>query len=84
MAILKTTLNKALLLGLGLSASTAALAQDTLIIADAYVDVAKGKTIKDAAVIVSLNQITKITKITKQAHIKNRNDFILIDLSGKP
>ena len=81
MAILKTTLNKALLLGLGLSASTAALAQDTLIIADAYVDVAKGKTIKDAAVIVSLNQITKITK---QADIKNRNDFILIDLSGKP
>lgn len=80
MAILKTTLNKALLLGLGLSASTAALAQDTLIIADAYVDVAKGKTIKDAAVIVSLNQITKITK---QADIKNRNDFILIDLSGK-
>ncbi|WP_434940268.1 amidohydrolase family protein [Shewanella sp. HL-SH8] len=77
---LKSTINNALLLALGLSVSSAVLAQDTLIIADAYVDVAKGKTVKDVAIIVTDNQISKVTK---QADITNQQDYTVIDLSGK-
>lgn len=33
--------------------STSSWAQDTLLIADAYIDVAKGQSIKDVAVLVS-------------------------------
>ncbi|UJF21471.1 Xaa-Pro dipeptidase [Shewanella sp. OMA3-2] len=77
---LRSPLNNALLVALGLSFSSAALAQDTLIIADAYVDVAKGKTVKDVAIIVT---DSKISKVAKQADINNKQNYTVIDLSGK-
>ncbi|WP_232847243.1 Xaa-Pro dipeptidase [Shewanella nanhaiensis] len=55
-------------------------AQDTLLIADGYVDVAKGKTVENAAIIVSNNQIVKVTK---QDKLTDRASYNLIDLSGK-
>jgi imidazolonepropionase-like amidohydrolase len=60
--------------------STHSLAQDTLLIADAYVDVAQGKTIKDAAVVVRGNQIVTLTK---QQAIANQSDYLVVDLKGK-
>jgi len=45
----------ALSLMLGTTFMTPAMAQDTLILADAYIDVAKGKSVNDAAIIVSDN-----------------------------
>jgi imidazolonepropionase-like amidohydrolase len=70
----------ALSLILGTTFITPAIAQDTLILADAYIDVAKGKSINDAAVIVSNNQIIKVTTA---ANINNKADYSLIDLKGK-
>ncbi|PKG80433.1 Xaa-Pro dipeptidase [Shewanella sp. Actino-trap-3] len=57
-----------------------AIAQDTLILADAYIDVAKGKSVNDAAIIVSDNQIIKVTTA---ANITNKADYNLVDLKGK-
>jgi imidazolonepropionase-like amidohydrolase len=65
---------------LGTTFITPAIAQDTLILADAYIDVAKGKSINDAAIIVSNNQIIKVTTAAK---INNKADYSLIDLKGK-
>ncbi|MCL1080528.1 Xaa-Pro dipeptidase [Shewanella psychromarinicola] len=59
---------------------TPAIAQDTLILADAYIDVAKGKSVNDAAIIVSDNQIIKVTTA---ANITNKADYNLVDLKGK-
>jgi imidazolonepropionase-like amidohydrolase len=70
----------ALSLILGTTFINPAIAQDTLILADAYIDVAKGKSINDAAVIVSNNQIIKVTTA---ANINNKADYSLIDLKGK-
>ncbi|WP_242620418.1 metal-dependent hydrolase family protein [Shewanella maritima] len=60
--------------------SPLANASDTLIIADAYVDVAKGKTIEDAAIVISGNQITQVTQYDK---LSNHNLYNVIDLKGK-
>lgn len=57
-----------------------AIAQDTLILADAYIDVAKGKSVDNAAIIISNNQIVKVTTA---ANITNKADYSLIDLKGK-
>jgi len=57
-----------------------AFAQDTLILADAYIDVAKGKSVDNAAIIISNNQIVKVTTAAK---ITNKADYSLIDLKGK-
>ena len=70
----------ALSLILGTTFINPAIAQDTLILADAYIDVAKGKSINDAAIIVSNNQIIKVTTA---ANINNKADYSLIDLKGK-
>ncbi|WP_351015869.1 amidohydrolase family protein [Shewanella sp. AC91-MNA-CIBAN-0169] len=70
----------ALSLILGTTFITPAIAQDTLILADAYIDVAKGKSINDAAIIVSNN---RIIKVTTAANINNKADYSLIDLKGK-
>ncbi|MGI1998465.1 amidohydrolase family protein [Shewanella frigidimarina] len=70
----------ALSLFFGTTFITPAIAQDTLILADAYIDVAKGKSINDAAIIVSNNQIIKVTTA---ANINNKSDYSLIDLKGK-
>ncbi|QBF83891.1 amidohydrolase family protein [Shewanella maritima] len=51
-----------------------------MIIADAYVDVAKGKTIEDAAIVISGNQITQVTQYDK---LSNHNLYNVIDLKGK-
>mgnify|MGYP003646594416 FL=1 len=61
----------ALSLILGTTFITPAIAQDTLILADAYIDVAKGKSINDAVIIVSNNQIIKVTTA---ANINNKAD----------
>ncbi|WP_394129694.1 amidohydrolase family protein [Shewanella maritima] len=60
--------------------SAQALAKDTLIIAKSYVDVAKGKTIPNAAIVVSGNQITQVTR---QQDVTNKQQYQLIDLSDK-
>ncbi|MDO6639774.1 amidohydrolase family protein [Shewanella sp. 5_MG-2023] len=65
---------------ISLTLSLPALAQQTLLIADAYVDVVKGKTINDVAIVINGNQITQVTQ---QAKITTDNDYKLIDLSGK-
>ncbi|MEZ9369977.1 amidohydrolase family protein [Shewanella sp. 10N.286.51.B2] len=65
---------------ISLTLSVPALAQQTLLIADAYVDVVKGKTINDVAIVINGNQITQVTQ---QAKITTDNDYKLIDLSGK-
>ncbi|AZG36153.1 amidohydrolase family protein [Shewanella sp. T24-MNA-CIBAN-0130] len=70
----------ALSLVLGTTFMTPAIAQDTLILADAYIDVAKGKSVNDAAIIVSDNQIIKVTTA---ANITNKADYNLVDLKGK-
>jgi imidazolonepropionase-like amidohydrolase len=70
----------ALSLSLGASVLCPAFAQDTLILADAYIDVAKGKSVNDAAIIVSDNQIIKVTTA---ANISNKADYNLVDLKGK-
>jgi imidazolonepropionase-like amidohydrolase len=70
----------ALSLSLGASVLCPAFAQDTLILADAYIDVAKGKSVNDAAIIVSDNQIIKVTTA---ANITNKADYNLVDLKGK-
>ncbi|NKF50923.1 amidohydrolase family protein [Shewanella sp. WXL01] len=74
-------IKKTLLLTLGAALlSPLANASDTLIIADAYVDVAKGKTIEDAAIVISGNQITQVTQYDK---LSNHNLYNVIDLKGK-
>lgn len=78
MALTLTKLSGAFALALTFSYS--ALAQDTLIIADSYVDVAKGKTVKDAAIIIKGNMIEQVTT---QGKLTNRQDYKVIDLSGK-
>jgi imidazolonepropionase-like amidohydrolase len=70
----------ALSLSLGASVLCPAFAQDTLILADAYIDVAKGKSVNDAAIIVSDN---KIVTVTTAANIINKADYNLVDLKGK-
>jgi imidazolonepropionase-like amidohydrolase len=70
----------ALSLSLGASILTPAFAKDTLILADAYIDVAKGKSVKDAAIIITDNQIKHVTTA---ASITNLADYSLIDLKGK-
>jgi imidazolonepropionase-like amidohydrolase len=60
--------------------STHSLAQDTLLLADAYVDVAKGQTIKDAAIVVSGN---RIIKVTNQTSIAQTSDYLVVELKGK-
>nr|PMH86256.1 Xaa-Pro dipeptidase [Shewanella sp. 10N.286.48.B5] len=65
---------------ISMALSVPALAQQTLLIADAYVDVVKGKTINDVAIVINGNQITQVTQ---QAKITTDNDYKLIDLSGK-
>ncbi|MEH6462982.1 MAG: amidohydrolase family protein [Shewanella psychromarinicola] len=70
----------ALSLILGTTFMSPAIAQDTLILADAYIDVAKGKSVNDAAIIVSDNQIIKVTTA---ANITNKADYNLVDLKGK-
>jgi imidazolonepropionase-like amidohydrolase len=70
----------ALSLSLGASILTPAFAKDTLILADAYIDVAKGKSVKDAAIIITDNQIKHVTTA---ASITNMADYSLIDLKGK-
>jgi imidazolonepropionase-like amidohydrolase len=70
----------ALSLSLGASVLCPAFAQDTLILADAYIDVTKGKSVNDAAIIVSDNQIIKVTTA---ANITNKADYNLVDLKGK-
>ncbi|MFK3976571.1 Xaa-Pro dipeptidase [Shewanella vesiculosa] len=70
----------ALSLILGTTFITPAFAQDTLILADAYIDVAKGKSVDNAAIIISNNHIVKVTTA---ANITNKTDYSLIDLKGK-
>ena len=70
----------ALSLILGTTFIAPAFAQDTLILADAYIDVAKGKSVDNAAIIISNNQIVKVTTAAK---ITNKADYSLIDLKGK-
>ena len=77
---LKSSLQLSLAATIALTMSLPTLAQDTLLIADAYVDVLEGKTIKDVAIVISDNQISKITK---QSKIPTDNDYKLVDLSGK-
>nr|WP_195742958.1 amidohydrolase family protein [Shewanella woodyi] len=55
-------------------------AQDTLLIADGYIDVVKGKTVKDVVIVVSGN---KIIKVTEQDKLTDRTAYKIIDLSGK-
>ncbi len=57
-----------------------AMAQDTLIIADGYVDVAAGKTIADAAIVVSDNRITSVGRLDD---INNQEQYKVVDLGGK-
>tara|TARA_R110002051_G_scaffold325790_1_gene431340 strand:- start:47 stop:1342 length:1296 start_codon:yes stop_codon:yes gene_type:complete len=70
----------ALSLILGTTFITPAFAQDTLILADAYIDVAKGKSVDNAAIIISNNHIVKVTTAE---NITNKSDYSLIDLKGK-
>lgn len=77
---LKSSLQLSLAAAIAMTLSLPTLAQDTLLIADAYVDVAAGKTIKDVAIVISDNQISQVTK---QSKIPTNNDYKLVDLSGK-
>jgi imidazolonepropionase-like amidohydrolase len=70
----------ALSLSLGAAMVAPAFAKDTLIVADAYIDVANGKSVKDAAIIITDNQIKHVTTA---ASITNMADYSLIDLKGK-
>jgi imidazolonepropionase-like amidohydrolase len=70
----------ALSLSLGAAMVAPAFAKDTLILADAYIDVANGKSVKDAAIIITDNQIKHVTTA---ASISNMADYSLIDLKGK-
>ncbi|KVX03718.1 metal-dependent hydrolase family protein [Shewanella frigidimarina] len=70
----------AISLGLGATFIAPAFALDTLILADAYIDVVKGKSVNDAAIIIADN---KIIKVTTAASITNKADYSLIDLKGK-
>ncbi|WP_394205270.1 amidohydrolase family protein [Shewanella waksmanii] len=63
--------------------SSAALAQadkPTLLIADGYIDVAQGKTIKNVAVYIEGNTITRVT--TEKPSLAS-GSFQVVDLSGK-
>ncbi len=66
------------LLSLGIHMSL--FAQDTLLIADGYIDVVKGKAVKDVVIVVSGN---KIIKVTEQDKLTDRTAYKIIDLSGK-
>lgn len=70
----------AISLSLGATFIAPVFAQDTLILADAYIDVAKGKSVNDAAIIIADH---KIIKVTTAASITNKADYSLIDLKGK-
>lgn len=63
-----------------LFAATNVFAQQTLINADAYIDVKKGKTIKHVAVLIDGN---KIIQVGKQGKIKAEPDAQVINLKGK-
>ncbi len=55
-------------------------AQQTLINADAYIDVKRGKTIKNIAVLIDGN---KIVEVGKQGKVKAEQGAKVIDLTGK-
>lgn len=61
-------------------ASFTVLAQQTIINADAYIDVSKGKTINNVSVLVEDN---KIIQIGSQGHISAKENAIIINLNGK-
>mgnify|MGYP000713242993 FL=1 len=61
-------------------ASTGALAQQTLLKADAYVDVKNGETVQYVAVLVEDN---KIIEVGRQGQVVAEADATIIDLSGK-
>ena len=63
-----------------LMASTGALAQQTLLKADAYVDVKNGETVQYVAVLVEDN---KIIEVGRQGQVVAEADATIIDLSGK-
>ncbi len=65
---------------LAATASTALMAADTFITADSYIDVAKGKTIKNAAILVTDN---KIVKVGKQGKMKAPDGATVVNLKGK-
>ncbi len=77
---LGTALSLTIGLTISLTTSLPVLAQDTLLIADAYVDVANGKTINDIAILVKDNQIVKVAK---QSTYSNTDDYRVINLTGK-
>ena len=55
-------------------------AQQTLINADAYIDVKKGKSVKNVSILIDGN---KIIQVGKQGKVKAEQDAIIIDLEGK-
>ena len=63
-----------------LLATSSVMAQQILINADAYVDVEKGKIIKNVAVLVDGN---KIIKVGKQGGVKIAQDANVVNLQGK-
>lgn len=81
-ALTKSTLRPALQLSLtvAMMMSLPTYAQKTLLIADAYVDVVKGKTVKDVAIVISDNQIAQVMQ---QSNVPSEHDYNRIDLSGK-
>ncbi|WP_258406621.1 metal-dependent hydrolase family protein [Shewanella spartinae] len=54
--------------------------QDTLLLAKGYVDVAKGKTIEDAAIVVRGNQIISVGH---QGSVAKLGDYRVVDLKDK-
>jgi imidazolonepropionase-like amidohydrolase len=80
MNAIQFALSLSLSLSLGAAMVAPAFAKDTLIVADAYIDVANGKSVKDAAIIITDNQIKHVTTA---ASITNMADYSLIDLKGK-
>lgn len=81
-ALTKSPLRPALQLSLtvAMMMSLPTYAQKTLLIADAYVDVVKGKTVKDVAIVISDNQIAQVMQ---QSNVPSEHDYNRIDLSGK-
>ena len=64
---------------LAATASSALMAADIFITADSYIDVAKGKTIKNAAILVTDN---KIVKVGKQGKMKAPDGATVVNLKG--
>lgn len=69
-----------LIAALAAATSLSSFAKQTIINADAMVDVVTGKTIKNVAVVVENNTITEITK---QGKVKPKKGDEVINLSGK-